>query len=116
MTAPADRWLAEAMATRDLDRVQPNMAAAGERVNDARRHLRSARLLADDDRRPPSRHAAAGGLSHSVRLIDWRAERRCAGMMRSDHGSRVVHGAVAALGAAVGKSGGLQNAHPNRFQ
>ncbi|MDQ4069885.1 MAG: hypothetical protein M3203_10520 [Actinomycetota bacterium] len=48
MTAPADRWPVEALATRDIDRVQPNMAAAGERVNDARRHIRSARLLADD--------------------------------------------------------------------
>lgn len=42
-------WLREAMATRDLERVTSNMAAAGDRVNDARRHVRSARLLADDD-------------------------------------------------------------------
>jgi hypothetical protein len=46
---PPDNWLAEAVTTRDLDRVKPNMAAAGDRVNDARRHVRSARLLADDD-------------------------------------------------------------------
>lgn len=44
-----DRWLTEALATRDLDRVQPNMGAAGDRVNDARRHVRSARLLASED-------------------------------------------------------------------
>jgi hypothetical protein len=43
------RWLVEAVATRDLDQVRPNMAAAGSRVNDARRHVRSARALADDD-------------------------------------------------------------------
>ena len=42
-------WLAEAIATRDVERVKANMAAAGERVNDARRHIRSARVLADDD-------------------------------------------------------------------
>jgi hypothetical protein len=42
-------WLREAIATRDLERVTSNMAAAGDRVNDARQHVRSARLLADDD-------------------------------------------------------------------
>ena len=42
-------WLAEALATRDLERVRASMASAGERINDARRHIRSARLLADDD-------------------------------------------------------------------
>lgn len=42
-------WLSEAIATRDLERVTSNMAAAGDRVNDARRHVRSARALADDD-------------------------------------------------------------------
>jgi hypothetical protein len=46
----ADRtWLREAIAARDLDRVTANMAAAGDRVNDARRHFRSAQALADDD-------------------------------------------------------------------
>lgn len=45
----AGSWLSEALATRDLERVRPNMGAAGERINDARRHVRSARLLADDD-------------------------------------------------------------------
>jgi hypothetical protein len=49
VTAAEGHWLSEALATRDLERVQPNMAAAGERINDARRHVRSARLLADDD-------------------------------------------------------------------
>lgn len=48
MTADAT-WLLEAIATRDLERVTANMAAAGDRVNDARRHVRSARVLADDD-------------------------------------------------------------------
>lgn len=42
-------WLREAIATGDLDRVTSNMAAAGDRVNDSRRHVRSARMLADDD-------------------------------------------------------------------
>lgn len=67
-------WLAEAIATRDLERVRPNMGAAGERVNDARRHIRSARLLAEDDttlamaachdaiRKALSGHMAANGL------------------------------------------------------
>lgn len=44
------RWLAEAVATHDLERLTPNMAAAGDRINDARRHIRSARTIADDDR------------------------------------------------------------------
>jgi len=43
-------WLREALATRDVERVTANMPAAGERLNDARRHIRSARRLADDDR------------------------------------------------------------------
>ncbi len=34
---------------RDLERIAANMAPAGDRVNDARRHVRSARALADDD-------------------------------------------------------------------
>lgn len=33
-------WLKEALATRDLERVTANMAAGGERINDARRHIR----------------------------------------------------------------------------
>ncbi|WP_423919704.1 hypothetical protein [Candidatus Poriferisodalis sp.] len=67
-------WLAEAIATRDLERVKPNMGAAGERVNDARRHIRSARMLAEDDttlalaacrdavRKAVTAHMAANGL------------------------------------------------------
>lgn len=67
-------WLVEALATRDLERVKPNMGAAGERVNDASRHVRSARLLADDDttlamaachdaiRKAITGHMAANGL------------------------------------------------------
>jgi len=42
-------WLIAALATRDLERVPKNMGAAGERINDARKHVRSARLLAEDD-------------------------------------------------------------------
>ncbi len=42
-------WLTEALALRTLERVAPNMGAAGERINDARRHISSARLLAEDD-------------------------------------------------------------------
>ena len=42
-------WLTEAIATAELERVRANMGAAGERINDARRHVRSARLLAADD-------------------------------------------------------------------
>lgn len=45
----AQKWLAESMATGDLDRVQASMAVAADRVNDARRHIRSARTLAEDD-------------------------------------------------------------------
>lgn len=45
----SNRWLAEALATRDLEKLKPSMAAAGDRVNDARRHVSSARALADDD-------------------------------------------------------------------
>lgn len=68
------RWLADAIATRDLEKLKPNMAAAGDRVNDARRHVRSARLLADDDptlamaachdaiRKAITAHMAAAGL------------------------------------------------------
>ena len=48
-TEDAARWLGEAIALRDLERIEPNMAAAGERINDARRHVRSARTLAEDD-------------------------------------------------------------------
>lgn len=46
---PPDQWLTDALATRDVERVTVNMGAAGERVNDARRHVSSARRLADDD-------------------------------------------------------------------
>ena len=52
MTARGDdsgRWLAEAIATHDLERLKPSMSAGAERVNTARRHVRSARALADDD-------------------------------------------------------------------
>lgn len=49
MTTPAQAWLAEALATKDLERVQANMPASGTRVGDARNHVRSARALAVDD-------------------------------------------------------------------
>jgi hypothetical protein len=49
------RWLAEAVATLDLERLTPNMAGVGDRINDARRHIRSARTIADDDRTPRTR-------------------------------------------------------------
>ncbi len=37
-----DPWMNEAIATGDIERIVKNMAAAGERINDARRHLNSA--------------------------------------------------------------------------
>lgn len=67
-------WLREALATRDLDRVTLNPGAAGERINDSRRHVRSARALAVDDptlamaachdaiRKAITAHMAANGL------------------------------------------------------
>ena len=42
-------WLNEAIVTGRIDRVTANMGAAGERINDARRHVASARSLADTD-------------------------------------------------------------------
>jgi hypothetical protein len=42
-------WLTTALATRDVERVTPNMADAGERTNDARRRVQSARQLATTD-------------------------------------------------------------------
>ncbi len=45
----ADPWLGDAITTGDIERIVKNMAAAGERINDARRHLNSARLLAGSD-------------------------------------------------------------------
>lgn len=45
----APQWLTNSLTTRHVERLEPNMAAAGDRVNDARRHVRSADLLADDD-------------------------------------------------------------------
>ena len=45
----ASDWLAKAIATRRIERVKANMGAAGERVNDARRHVASARRIAESD-------------------------------------------------------------------
>ena len=44
MTEPA-RWLADAVVTRDLDRIKPDMAAAGFRINDARSNVTGARMV-----------------------------------------------------------------------
>lgn len=41
--------MSEAVATRDLERLTLNIAAAGDRTNDAPRQVRSAHALADDD-------------------------------------------------------------------
>lgn len=49
MQTPMADWLAEAIATGDLERVPANMGAAGERINDARRHVHSARRIAESD-------------------------------------------------------------------
>lgn len=77
MTTPrpgGKAWLTEALATRDLERVKPDMAAAGHRINEATSHIRSARILADDDvtlamsachdaiRKAISAHLSANGL------------------------------------------------------
>jgi hypothetical protein len=43
------RWLTEAIVTARIDRVTANVGAAGERITDARRHIASARSLADSD-------------------------------------------------------------------
>lgn len=42
-------WTAEALATGRLQRLRPSMPAAGDLVNRARMHLRSAGLIADND-------------------------------------------------------------------
>jgi hypothetical protein len=49
LTGPGQDWLAEALSTRDIERVRPDTAAAGRRVSEARKHVRSARVLAEDD-------------------------------------------------------------------
>lgn len=43
------RWIGEMLASRRMGRVAPNMNRAGELVNQARTHLRSALDLADSD-------------------------------------------------------------------
>lgn len=42
-------WIAEAVMTGRLQRLQPSMGAAGEMINRARTHLRSADLIAGTD-------------------------------------------------------------------
>ncbi len=42
-------WLAEAITTGDVERVPANMGAAGEPINDAKRHAHSARSIAESD-------------------------------------------------------------------
>lgn len=44
----AAAWLTEALATRDLDRVRTDMAAAGSRINDARATVKAARKVQAD--------------------------------------------------------------------
>ena len=80
-------WLTEATATRDLSRINPSMAEAGTRINSARRHIQSARLIAETDtnlaiaachdaiRKAVAGHMAANGLrvrrgegAHSITL------------------------------------------------
>lgn len=100
-----DRWLTDALATRDIERVIPNMAAAGERINDARRHVRSALLLADNDstlamsachdaiRKAITAHMAASGLRPRAgdgahRLVLDYARHEIAGLVRSRRSRR----------------------------
>ena len=45
----AASWTREVLAVGRLQRLQPSMAAAGEMVNRARAHLRSAELIAETD-------------------------------------------------------------------
>lgn len=45
MPSDAARWLAEGLRTRDLDRIKPDMAAAGYRINDARANVKAARTI-----------------------------------------------------------------------
>jgi hypothetical protein len=49
LTDSPQTWLMEALATRDLERLQANMPASGMRIGEARKHVRSARMLAGDD-------------------------------------------------------------------
>lgn len=44
-----EAWTAEALATGRIQRLRPSMPAAGDMVNRARTHLRSAGLIADSD-------------------------------------------------------------------
>lgn len=39
------RWLTDAVATRDLDRIRPDRNAAGNRINDARSNVKAARAI-----------------------------------------------------------------------
>ena len=45
----AEAWIGEAITTGRLQRLQPSMAAAGEMVNRARTHIRSAEQIAGTD-------------------------------------------------------------------
>lgn len=45
MTADPACWLAEALATRAIDRIRPDMDAAGTRINDARATVKAARAI-----------------------------------------------------------------------
>ena len=75
-------WLIEALATGSVEKVRPNMGAAGERINDARRHVRSARLLADDD----TTLAIAACLNHAVDEAQVSFGHDCPGALRRSKG------------------------------
>lgn len=49
MPDPAQAWITEAVATGRLQRLQPSMAAAGEMINQACTHVRSAELIVAND-------------------------------------------------------------------
>lgn len=68
-------WVGEALATGRLQRLRPSMPAAGEMVNRARAHLRSARLIADTDPTlaiSACHDAARQGISAHMRAAGYR--------------------------------------------
>lgn len=69
-------WTAEALATGRLQRLRPSMPAAGDLVNRARMHLRSAGLIADNDptlAMSACHDAARQGISAHMRATGYRA-------------------------------------------
>ena len=65
MAADANRWLSDAVTIRDIDRIRPDMAAAGTRINDARATTKAARKIAGE---APSR----GDGAHRIVIDDAR--------------------------------------------